>query len=464
MIRLFKVFIPTSVVALLFSEALIIVGCYIALFYYFLPEYDPQIFLIDEGGIWRIVLVMLVIVLGLYFNDLYGTIRVRHRVELIQQLCMAIGVAFLSQALISYVNRDWTIPKALMIKGSTVVIVALFGWRMLFSATIWKAIGVQRVLFLGRSPIVFQVAAHLFEHPELGFRPVGYLDEAAFEKDPESKLTCLGNTTDVVRVAGEQRPDHIVVGMSERRTRMPTYELLDLRFSGIRIDEIARLYEITFGRVCTREIRPSQLIFTEDLAPRKRSLRLQSLYSKLLALIALIIAGPIMLLVALAVRLTSSGPILYRQPRVGLREQIFNVYKFRSMYQDAEARTGPVWATRNDPRVTPLGNWLRRLRLDELPQLFNVIAGEMSIVGPRPERPEFTQMLSTKIPYYRQRHCVMPGITGWAQINYKYGDTIEDTIMKLEYDLYYIKHASVWLDFFIMFQTAKTMLLVRGSQ
>lgn len=464
MIRLFKVFIPTSVVALLLSEVILIIGCYIAPLYLSLVPYDPTSFLMDENGVWRILIVATVIILGLYFNDLYANIRIRQHIELLQQLCFTIGVAFLTQALISYVNRGWTVPKMLMIEGSTLALFFLFLWRLLYSATIWKAIGIQRVLFLGRSPIVFQVADYLTEHPELGFRPVGFLDEAADDAGHESQLACLGTTMDVVRVAKEQQPDHIVVGMSERRTRMPTYDLLDLRFSGIRIDEIARLYEITFARVCTREIRPSQLIFTEDLGPRRRNLRLQVLFSKLLALFALVISSPIMLLVALAVRLTSTGPIFFRQTRVGLQEKIFTVYKFRSMYHDAEARTGPVWATRNDPRVTPLGNWLRKLRLDELPQLFNVIAGDMSIVGPRPERPEFTQMLSAKIPYYRQRHCVMPGITGWAQINYKYGDTIEDTIMKLEYDLYYIKHASVWLDFLIMFQTAKTMLLVRGAQ
>ena len=143
---------------------------------------------------------------------------------------------------------------------------------------------------------------------------------------------------------------------------------------------------------------------------------------------------------------------------------VFTVYKFRSMYDDAEARTGAVWATRNDPRITPVGRFIRRLRLDEIPQLFNVLKGEMAIAGPRPERPEFVKTLSEMIPYYRQRHCVKPGITGWAQINYKYGDTIEDTIAKLEYDLYYIKHMSVSLDAYIFFHTVKTMLLSRGAQ
>jgi exopolysaccharide biosynthesis polyprenyl glycosylphosphotransferase len=178
----------------------------------------------------------------------------------------------------------------------------------------------------------------------------------------------------------------------------------------------------------------------------------------LLALAALILAAPVMVLVAIAVRITSPGPVLFRQVRVGLRGQLFTIYKFRSMVVDAEAKTGAVWASRNDPRVTAIGAFLRKTRLDELPQLFNVIRREMSVVGPRPERPEFVQTLTELIPFYAHRHSVKPGITGWAQINYKYGESVEDAVKKLEYDMYYIKNLSPSLDFYIMFHTAKAML------
>jgi lipopolysaccharide/colanic/teichoic acid biosynthesis glycosyltransferase len=171
-----------------------------------------------------------------------------------------------------------------------------------------------------------------------------------------------------------------------------------------------------------------------------------------------------MLIAALAVKLSSPGPVLHRQVRVGLNNSEFTVYKFRSMYVNAEATTGPVWAQKGDKRVTPVGKWLRRLRLDELPQLFNVLKGDMSIVGPRPERPEFVQSLIQQIPYYTYRHCVRPGITGWAQINYKYGSTLEDTIMKLEYDLYYIKNLALSLDLYIIFHTLKVMLFSETAQ
>src|SRR5690606_16408943 len=175
---------------------------------------------------------------------------------------------------------------------------------------------------------------------------------------------------------------------------------------------------------------PSDLIFTGGLGPRQSSVRFQTIYSFLIGLAMLILLSPVMLIVAILVKLTSKGPVFYRQVRMGMDDKPFTVYKFRSMRVDAEAKSGAVWATKNDPRITPIGKWLRKLRFDELPQLINVIRGDMSMVGPRPERPEFTKTLEQQIPFYRQRPCVKPGVTGWAQISYKYGDTIEDTIAK----------------------------------
>lgn len=465
MIRLFKVFVPTSVLALLISEILLIFGAYLAAtFLASGPDYDPGIYLFDEYGLARLALVTGVIVAGLYFHDLYTDFRIRSRLVLLQQLCFTIGIAFLVQALTSYARRAWILPKWLMIEGSILALIALYLWRLAFSSTIWKAAGQQRILFLGTSPVVFQIAGHLADHPEFGLTPIGYLEEASGSPPKASKIGRVGYITDVLKAVSDTQPQRIVVGMSDRRERMPVTELLEVRFSGIPIEEIANLYEVIFGRVCTQEIRPSQFIFAIELQPRRPNIRLQSIYMKALVLLALPIVLPLMAVVALVVKFSTPGPILHRQQRVGLNSKLFTVFKFRSMHQNAEVGTGAVWATRNDPRITRAGYWLRKFRLDELPQLFNVLRGDMSIVGPRPERPEFVQMLSEQIPYYRHRHCVMPGITGWAQINYKYGDTIEDTMIKLEYDLYYIKHVSIWLDLIIIFHTAKIMLLVRGAQ
>jgi lipopolysaccharide/colanic/teichoic acid biosynthesis glycosyltransferase len=206
------------------------------------------------------------------------------------------------------------------------------------------------------------------------------------------------------------------------------------------------------------------LIYSGELGPGRKSLFYQSLFSLSVALAATLVTLPLLILTALAIRLTSAGPILFRQVRIGMDGRPFTLYKFRSMRADKDALSAAVWADRQDPRITPVGHVIRNLRIDKLPQLFNVLKGEMSIVGPRPERPEFARILSEQIPYYRQRQCVRPGITGWAQIRYEYGETLQDSITKLEYDLYYIKHMSFSLDTFIILNTAKTVLLSRQPE
>lgn len=291
----------------------------------------------------------------------------------------------------------------------------------------------------------------------------GFLEDPAFLADLPEK-DWLGPVEKLRETVEEKRIEHIVVGMQEHRQRMPVYVLLDLGFAGVRIEEAATTFEHVFQRVCTEQIRPSQLIFTRELGPRPYTVQIQSIYSWAVAAALLVVTAPIMILAAILIKITSPGPVVYSQTRVGKGGAHFTIYKFRSMRNDAEAKTGAVWAQKNDPRVTPLGRFLRKSRIDELPQLFNVLRGEMAFVGPRPERPEFVETLSKQIPFYPQRHVVKPGITGWAQINHKYGDTIEDTVQKLEYDLYYIKNLSLALDFLIMFHTAKVMLLSRGAQ
>jgi sugar transferase (PEP-CTERM system associated) len=350
-----------------------------------------------------------------------------------------------------------------MIIGSVLVLLIIPVWRIFAAGWIAEAIGAEQVLLVGSSPVLGEVAQQLEEKPFMGLKVKGYLDDGYSGPNPLPGIERLGTVADLKAVAS-RKFDRIVVGLSDRRNSLPVQDLLELRFSGVRVEQSAQLYEAAFGRVCTRELRPSDLIFSSELGPRPASITIQTVYCTLFAAILLLLTAPIMLLVALAIRLTSPGPVLFKQTRVGKGDRLFTLYKFRSMRVDAEAKTGAVWATRKDPRITPLGRFLRLSRLDELPQLYNVIVGDMAIAGPRPERPEFVTTLSEKIPYYRQRHCVKPGITGWAQINHKYGDTIEDTVIKLEYDLYYIKNVSISLDAYIFFHTIKTMLLSRGAQ
>ena len=463
MIRLFRVFIPTSVVALLVSEIVLTCTCYIIAAFVTL-DVAPEVFLLDDNGWLRIAIVVGCLMLGIYFHDLYTQFRIRSRVLLFQQVIVVVGVTFLTQALLVYLRlQDLILPTWLMIVGSGLTLILLPVWRIFFSTVVMKAMGSERVLFLGTSSVSQEIVQYLMEHPETGLTAIGYLDN--LETGSElSGLKVLGRIADLATIVEQFRPDRIVVGMVERRERLPVNQLLDLRLSGIHIEDALNTYESTFGRISTRELRPSQLIFSTELGPNPNRVVLQSVYSMTIAIFAALIALPIMALVVIVIKLSSPGPALYRQRRVGKNDVPFMLYKFRSMYANAEAQSGAVWAKKDDPRITPVGKWLRKLRLDELPQLFNVLKGDMSVVGPRPERPEFVAELERRIPYYRQRHCVKPGITGWAQINHKYGDTIEDTIIKLEYDLYYIKNLAPALDAFIMFHTAKVMLLSRGSQ
>ncbi|MBV8073037.1 MAG: sugar transferase [Acidobacteriaceae bacterium] len=459
MIRLFRVFIPTSVVALLLSEIVLVLACYTAAI--LILGIDLQFYLFEENNYWKLLVITGLIILVLYFQDLYADLRIVSRILLVQQVCLAVGCALLTMAFVGYLRPDFLLGRWLMILGSSTVIVLLPLWRMAYWRYVVAGLRGERVLLLGNASILADVISHLGDRPELGYSLLGYVCE---ETPCDFPLPCLGRISDIRNVCEEYKPTRIVVGMAERRNRLPVHELLDIRFSGVMIEDAADTYEMAMHRVCSSKIQPSQLIFSTQLGPRAQALMIQNVYSIAIGIVGIVLTSPLMLLTAIAVKLSSPGPVLYRQRRVGLNGRAFTLYKFRSMYVDAEKRTGPVWAKVDDPRITPVGRWIRRLRLDELPQFWNVVKGDMVIVGPRPERPVFVEALAAQIPYYRQRLAVKPGITGWAQINHKYGDTELDAMIKLEYDLYYIKHLAPALDFYIIFHTLKVMLLSRGAQ
>ncbi len=427
----------------------------------FLLHEDPSFYFFSEGNFWKVIAVTTCIILALYFQDLYADLRIVSRTLLVQQICLAVGSALLFMAFVGYLQPDFILGRWIMVSGSLAVVIILPVYRVFFWRYIIGALRSERVLLLGNSSILAEVIECLHQKPEFGYSVLGYLCE---DEECEFPIPCLGKLTDVRAVCEKYKPTRIVVGMAERRNRLPMHDLLEIRFGGIVIEDAADTYEIAMRRVCSRKIQPSQLIFSAMLGPRSQALAIQGIYSIIIGILGLILCAPLMLATMLAVRLSSPGPMFYRQRRTGLNGKTFTLYKFRSMYADAEARTGAVWASKDDPRITRVGKWIRKTRLDELPQFWNVVKGDMVIVGPRPERPEFVDVLSHQIPYYRQRLAVKPGITGWAQINHKYGDTQLDAMIKLEYDLYYIKHVAPALDFYIIFHTVKVMLLSRGAQ
>jgi exopolysaccharide biosynthesis polyprenyl glycosylphosphotransferase len=456
MLRLFRVYFSATVALLLAYEIVLIYLCYLGATCAWLA--DAEAFLEDDGGWLRIFIVVFFVVLGIYFHDLYSNLALSK--ELLHKSVVVAAMAFLSEAMLTYLKlRRLVLPAGPMIAGSALTIAALLASRWFFRK-MQKKFPLEPVLFLGYSPIVQEIMLRLEEHPEKGLAPLGFLDDSDCSSEK-----WLGRISDLRQVTDRLHPRRIVVGLRERRSILPVNPLMELKLSGIQVDDALSAYEMAFDRIATEELRPSQLIFSSSsFGPSRTNVRLQCAYSLVIAAMAAVATAPLMLLVAALVRLTSPGPALLRQKRIGKDNRVFTLYKFRSMVRDAEAQSGPVWARPNDSRVTPVGRWLRKLRLDELPQLFNVLKGDMSIVGPRPERPELVPGPEAEVSYYRQRHCIKPGITGWAQIKYKYGDTREDTRMKLGYDLYYIKNLSPALDAIIIFQTAKVMLRSRGAQ
>jgi sugar transferase (PEP-CTERM system associated) len=299
--------------------------------------------------------------------------------------------------------------------------------------------------------------------PHLGYKVEGFIDD-----NPDLlgvsivNPRVIGLHEDMPKIVSERKVNKIIVELQDRRGRLPTQSLLQLKTKGIDIEDATSFYERITGKIAIENLKPSWLIFNTGFDSTRRTILLKITYEIAVSAALLILLSPVILMIMLAIRLDSPGPIFHRQQRVGKDGKIFTIWKFRSMYQDAETRTGPVWAEKNDPRITRVGRVLRCTRLDEVPQLFNVFSGEMSLVGPRPERPEFVSQLQESIPYYPLRHSVKPGVTGWAQINNGYANSVENTIEKLQFDLFYIKNMSLQLDMVIILETVKTCLTLRG--
>ena len=390
MIRVFRVFVPVATVTLLVSEILLVTTAFVVSAYLSL-DFDASVYLLYEGGLFRIGLVIVSILIALHFQDLYSQVRIKSRIVLMQQLCLVMGVALLLQGFISYLDSDWKLPLRIMLWGGMLALASMFLWRMIFSAYALEVMGRDRLLLVGSSALLEDIASHVAERPEKGLLVTGYVrDSETGGALPGGKI--LGPMAALREIAKATQPHRIVVGMSDRRNRMPLDELLALRFSGYFVEEACTAYERICGKVCLKELRPSQLIYSE-LGPRPQNVFYQRLFNVATAVFGIVVSLPVMLVTALAVRLSSPGPILYRQVRVGLNDVPFTLYKFRSMRADAEAATGPVWASKKDKRVTRVGRIIRKLRFDELPQLFNVLKGEMSLVGPRPVRREYVKAL-----------------------------------------------------------------------
>jgi sugar transferase (PEP-CTERM system associated) len=322
----------------------------------------------------------------------------------------------------------------------------------------------ERLLFLGATPVADRLISEL-ETNNPGYEILGFVDDQpAHEVALSNGFRVLGTTQQLQEVVSTTRTDTIVVALTERRRTFPIQAIMDCKLRGVHIEDWPAFYEKLTGKILVQNLRPSWLVFSEGFSRTRITRFVKRVVDLLLSLLFLGLGWPIFLLVALAIKLSSRGPVLFRQERVGEHGRLFSLLKFRTMVDDAEASTGPVWTSAEDPRITRIGRVLRKTRLDEFPQLINVLKGEMSFIGPRPERPHFVESLQEKIPYYAQRHTIKPGITGWAQVRYRYGATIEDAEEKLQYDLYYVKNMSMFLDMLILLYSIQVVLFGKGAR
>jgi sugar transferase (PEP-CTERM system associated) len=399
-----------------------------------------------------------------YFADVYNVRIIADRREMFVRTLQALGVAALLLGLLYFIVPGLIIGRGVFLIAAIMVIVAVIGWRWSWEWLSRRVGPRERVLIIGTNVSAVNLARELYIRQDLGVDIVGFISsDVQLVGQPILNPGVIGTIEQIPELVKSHDIDRVVVSLADARGKLPMDRLLDMKIrDGVTFDHLASFYEEYTGKIAVENLRPSWLIFSSGFKTSGAVVVAKRVLDVVVAGSMLVVLSPVMLFVAMLVRLTSPGAALYSQQRVGQNNQIFTIFKFRSMRQDAEAATGAVWAVKNDNRVTPIGRFIRATRLDELPQLWNVLRGDMSFVGPRPERPEFVTELTAQIPFYGQRHVVKPGLTGWAQVNYSYGNTLEDALEKLQYDLFYIKHLSLSLDIFIIFKTARTVLLRQG--
>jgi len=457
-IRLFNRYVSQRHLTVFAGELLLVAGS----MGFVLHHYSPD----DElsTAFWKGSVVSALCMLCLYYNDLYDLTVVRTPREVFIRLLQSVGSALILIAVL-YLAVPWLI----VADGASLPAFALFltgilAWRLVFHHfTHLRSFG-ERVLIVGTDATAQTIARQIGAQEDFAYDVVGFIDD-----DPSRVMQSiddwrvLGTPDDIERLVERHGVDRLVVGMSDRRGRLPVRALLRSKLRGIRVEDVNTVYERLTGKLLIEDLRPSWLIFSDDYSASRWTRRSKRAFDIGLALIGLVVSAPFVVLTAIAVWLESGSPVLYRQDRVGENGRVFTLSKFRSMRKDAEQGT-PVWASEEDDRVTRVGRFIRHARLDELPQFWNVVRGDMSFVGPRPERPFFVNQLAEQIPFYEQRHAVKPGLTGWAQVKYRYGASFEDSVEKLRYDLYYVKHLSIPFDLTILFDTVKVVLFAKGAR
>jgi sugar transferase (PEP-CTERM system associated) len=464
MIRLFRQYVSPRKIAFVIGEGILI----------FLAVTLASFFLLGRGLgvtsmlelIWpKVLLVSILAQLSLYFNDLYEFRNTDNAIDLASKLIQSIGITSITLAIIYFLWPDLIIGRWIFFASLIFLLLFLVSWRLLYSIILRRKLFTEKAIVVGYGELARNILNEIEARKDLSYNICSVIANKEDQHNIQPYSVSVHNGFDnICDLAEDQNVKTVIVALDEKRAVFPYKGLLNCKVRGMNIIDGESFYERITGKLLVEKINPSWLIFSDGFIKSRISKVTKRVVGLLLSTMLLILLFPLLVFIAIAIKLDSPGPFLFLQKRVGEFGKIFTLYKFRSMKVDAEEESGPTWASENDCRTTRVGKLIRKLRLDELPQLWNVFSGDMSFVGPRPERPFFVEKLKETIPYYNERFSVKPGVTGWAQIKFPYGSCEEDALEKLKYDLYYIKNLSLMMDLVVIFHTFKIVLLSRGSR
>jgi sugar transferase (PEP-CTERM system associated) len=411
-----------------------------------------------EAGVFTVVMLMMMTALGLYQS------QTESRRATVQRLVVAYGLSLMIISVVFYLLPQIYVSRGVFAVTSVFALAGVLLVRLMFFRVTDLGLPKRRILVLGNGPDAEEVIRFL--HESAGSRTVQYAGMyPVIGERTASDIERHVNHDQLRRTVNDLRVSEVVIAVRERRGGvLPLRQLLDCKLNGVRVMDLVSFYERELGLLKVDNLRASWLIFGQGFDQGMLRDVIKRLFDIVVGLALLVITLPVLLPAMLAILFSGGGPVFYRQERVGHSGRLFTILKLRSMRHNAESDGRPRWAGPNDSRITPVGRFLRNSRIDELPQLFNVLRGDMSFVGPRPERPFFVRQLVEQVPYYDVRHSVKPGVTGWSQIRYRYGASVEDAIVKLQYDLYYVKNHSLFLDLLILVETAQFVLLGKGAR
>ncbi len=461
----------TRLIVLILGDILIVFGGFLLAMFLRMGIEGGTDQILTNFGLPKIIFATLICLSTLYVYDLYDFTVINSRKELVLRIMQALGITWVLLAVLFYFFPILLVGRGIAAYSVLIILTFLLSFRIGIHYILGHPEFGEKILIVGDGSVLADTTHAVSNRRDAGHRIVGFVASDHLGANGNNGngtgngIPRFGTIDELESIVDGKGIDRIVIGTRERRGAFPAEALLRLRLAGVvNIEESTSFFERVTGKVHLDNLLPSWLIFSI----RPRDTRVRTVFREALhrglAAVGLIATFPAALLTALIIKLESRGPIFYRQKRVGKNGKVFDVIKFRSMMVNAESDGTPVWAAKDDDRVTGFGKFTRRTRLDEIPQFWNIIKGEMSFVGPRPERPYFVEQLSEDIPYYQYRHLVAPGLTGWAQIKYPYGSSVEDARQKLQYDLYYIKNQSLTLDMIIIFETVKTVMFGRGGQ